>query len=250
MNSFKLIRLQSLGAAGPSAINRSLLPHEQQVISIRQHPAVLIGTSVLAVTGLLAALILTAILFSNGGLVLIVWIAWLMLFVRLIWKTANWLGNYFVVTSERMLLATGVFTREVAMIPLWSVTDLSFSRSLGGRWFGYGEFIVEYIGGRDLLLNSIEYIPDPERLYLRICEIIFEPEEKEEIEEILCPVCNSDGSIFRRENEKAGIRDHMTDHRLADSPGQAKDDLLARGYVEVTCPACGGEGTVRTQSHT
>ena len=43
------------GATGPAAVNRYLLPNEQQVITVRRHPAVLIGPSVLTLAGLLAA---------------------------------------------------------------------------------------------------------------------------------------------------------------------------------------------------
>ena len=70
-----------------------------------QHPAVLIGPIVLALDGLLAAGVLTAtILHGNGPLVTVVWIAWLALFARMIWKGVNWADTFFVVTSRRMLL--------------------------------------------------------------------------------------------------------------------------------------------------
>jgi hypothetical protein len=245
LNSFGSTRLQYLGAAGPAAVDRALLPHEKLVISERQHPAILIGPSALAFVGLLAASVLTIFLYGNAVLVLVVWIAWLLLFLRLMWRTINWIGNYFVVTSERMLFVTGLLAREVAMIPLWSTTDLSFSRSFGGQLFGYGAFIVEY-GGQDrlLVLNSINFIPNPEQHYLKICEIIFEPDNTETI---ACPICNGDGRIFRRANEKEEMPDHVGDH-LADNPGQDKADLMALGYEEASCPRCGGQGTVSARS--
>jgi membrane protein YdbS with pleckstrin-like domain len=167
------MRLPTRGPAGPASVNRYLLPNEQQVITVRRHPAVLIGPSMLALAGLLAAAVLSAtVLHSNGTLAAVVWLAWLGLFVNLIWKAINWAVDFFVVTSHRILLTTGVFTRKVAMMPLTKVTDMSFQRSFAGRMLGYGEFIVES-AGQDQALRNIDHIPYPEQLYLEVCEMLF-----------------------------------------------------------------------------
>jgi uncharacterized membrane protein YdbT with pleckstrin-like domain len=167
------MRLPTRGAAGPAAVNRYLLPNEQQVITVRRHPAVLIGPSVLALAGLLAAGVLTAtVLHGNQALVTVVWIAWLVLFGRMIWKAINWAVDFFVVTSHRILLTSGVLTRKVAMMPLTKVTDMSFQRSFAGRLLGFGEFIVES-AGQDQALRNIDHIPYPEQLYLEVCGMLF-----------------------------------------------------------------------------
>jgi uncharacterized membrane protein YdbT with pleckstrin-like domain len=161
------------GPAGPAAVNRYLLPHEHQVITVRKHPAILIGPSALALGGLLVAAVLTAtILHGNSLLVFIVWIGWIFLFLRMVWKTINWAVDFFVVTSQRMLLTSGVLTRKVGMMPLSKVTDMSFRRSFAGRLFGYGEFIVES-AGQDQALSRIDHIPYPEQLYLEVCGMLF-----------------------------------------------------------------------------
>ena len=158
---------------GVADVEKYLLPHEQEVITVRQHPAVLIGPSVLALDGLLAAGVLTAtILHGNGPLVIVVWIAWLVLFARMIWKAINWAVTFFVVTSRRMLLVSGVLIRKVAMLPLVKVTDMSFHRSSTGRLLGFGEFIIESADS-DQALRSVDHIPYPEQLYLEICALIF-----------------------------------------------------------------------------
>ena len=167
------MRLPSSGPAGPAAVNRYLLPHEHQVITVRRHPAILIGPSLAALAGLLVAAVLTAtILHGNGPLVFVVWIAWIALFLRMVWKTVNWAVDFFVVTSQRMLLTSGVLTRKVGMMPLSKVTDMSFRRSFAGRIFGYGEFIVES-AGQDQALSRIDHIPYPEQLYLEVCGMLF-----------------------------------------------------------------------------
>jgi membrane protein YdbS with pleckstrin-like domain len=167
------MRLPTRGPTGPAAVNRYLLPNEQQVITVRRHPAVLIGPSVQALAGLLAAGVLTAtVLHGNHTLVYAVWIAWLVLFGRMVWKAINWAVDFFVVTSHRILLTSGVLTRKVAMMPLTKVTDMSFQRSFAGRLLGFGEFIVES-AGQDQALRNIDHIPYPEQLYLEVCGMLF-----------------------------------------------------------------------------
>jgi uncharacterized membrane protein YdbT with pleckstrin-like domain len=165
------MRSPTSGPGAPVAINKYLLPREVQVATVRQHPAVLIGPSALALVGLLIAGVLSATV-AHGAASLVIWLAWLVLFLWLAWKTANWAVDYFVVTTERLLLTTGVLTRRINMMPLTKVTDMSFRRTFPGRLLGYGEFIVES-AGQDQALRNVEYIPYPEQLYLLICGMIF-----------------------------------------------------------------------------
>jgi hypothetical protein len=170
------------GTKAPVAINKYLLPREVQVATVRQHPAVLIVPGVMALVGLLVVGFVTATA-VHGVYATILWSLWLLLFLRLIWKAVNWWVDYFVVTSERLLLTTGFLTRRVNMMPLTKVTDMSFRRSFAGRLLGYGEFIVES-AGQDQALRNVEYIPYPEQLYLLICGMLFpssapDPEDDE-----------------------------------------------------------------------
>jgi len=166
------------GTTGPASVSKYLLPNEQQVITTRRHPALLLGPSLLALAGLLAAAVLSAtILHKYGVLSLVVWLAWLVLLGRLLWKAMNWALEFFVVTSHRILLTSGVFTRKVAMMPLSKVTDMSFQRSFAGRVLGYGEFIVES-AGQDQALRTIDHIPYPEQLYLEVCGMLFSDEQE------------------------------------------------------------------------
>jgi uncharacterized membrane protein YdbT with pleckstrin-like domain len=90
----------------------------------------------------------------------------------MIWKAINWAVDFFVVTSHRILLTSGVLTRKVAMMPLTKVTDMSFQRTFAGRLLGFGEFIVES-AGQDQALRNIDHIPYPEQLYLEVCGMLF-----------------------------------------------------------------------------
>jgi uncharacterized membrane protein YdbT with pleckstrin-like domain len=157
----------------PSTIARYLLPHERQVITVRLHPAVLIRPVAEALVGLAVAAFLSAAFAKGNGAVLgVLWIAWGLLLIRLLVKIWEWWDDHFVVTSQRLLLATGVITKKVNMMPLAKVTDMSFQRSSWGRILGYGEFIVES-AGQDQALRRVDHLPYPEQLYLEVCGLIF-----------------------------------------------------------------------------
>jgi hypothetical protein len=156
-----------------AAVDKYLLPREVRVATVRRHPAVLLVPSAQAVGGLLVAAVLSATVLRGHTLFAgIIWAGWVVLLVNLIWKAINWAVDYFVITSERILLTSGVFTRSVAMMPLSKVTDMSFHRSFAGRLLGFGEFVVES-AGQDQALRKIDHIPYPEQLYLVVCGRIF-----------------------------------------------------------------------------
>jgi hypothetical protein len=156
-----------------AAVDRYLLPGEVRVATVRRHPAVLLVPCAQAIGGLLAVAVLQATLLRSYQMfVYILWAGWGVLFLNLIWKAINWAVDYFVITSVRILLTSGVFTRSVAMMPLTKVTDMSFHRSFAGRLLGFGEFVVES-AGQDQALRTIDHIPYPEQLYQVVCEYIF-----------------------------------------------------------------------------
>lgn len=183
------MRLIAPSKSGPASVNKYLLPRENQVITVRKHPAVLIGPIAITLAVVLAALVL-------GSTVLLhVAHAWLVLLIicaitlgYLGFKAWEWAEDYFVVTSQRLLEASGTFTRKVAMMPLTKVTDMSFQRSQSGRLFGYGTFILES-AGQDQALRRIDHVPYPEQLYLEIMNLIFPAEQ------IPCPQCDGQGLI-------------------------------------------------------
>jgi uncharacterized membrane protein YdbT with pleckstrin-like domain len=157
----------------PASVNKYLLPHERQVITVHQHPAILIRPIFEVLIGLAIAGWLTVAFAKNNSVaVLVIWIIWGLVFLRLVVKVFEWGETYFVVTSQRFLLATGIVTRKVNMMPLAKVTDMSFQRSAMGRLLGYGEFILES-AGQDQALNKVDHLPYPEQLYLEVCGLIF-----------------------------------------------------------------------------
>ena len=157
----------------PASVNRYLLPHERQVISVHQHPAVLIRPIFEVLVGLaIAGWLSNSVAHGNSTFILVIWILWAILLLRLVWKILEWSLTYFVITSQRLLLAQGFLLRRVDMMPLSKVTDMSFNRSPTGQLLGFGEFVVES-AGQDQALRNINHLPYPEQLYLEVCGLIF-----------------------------------------------------------------------------
>jgi uncharacterized membrane protein YdbT with pleckstrin-like domain len=163
------MRLVTPGDSAPASIHRYLLPHEQQVITVRRHPAVLMTPIAFVLGGLVVAGVLSNVVSTSMNWI---WYGWLALLAWFVWKVAEWSVDYFVITNQRMLLTTGLLTRKVAMMPLAKVTDMSFQRSITGRMLGYGEFVLES-AGQDQAFRTVEYLPYPEQLYLEVCSMIF-----------------------------------------------------------------------------
>lgn len=155
----------------PSSVNRFLLPHERQAISVHPHPAVLLGPLGAAVGGFIAAAVLSGVADLSGEALLIMWLIWALLTLYALLKIYGWLVNYLVVTSLRILVTKGIFARDVAMTPLSQVANLRFRRTTIGRILGYGQFILE-AAEQDPAIRKINYIPYPEQIYLEVISLV------------------------------------------------------------------------------
>ena len=157
----------------PVRVYKHLLPTESQTITVRFHPAVLIRPVALCLAGLaIAGLLSTTIARGNGTVLLVIWLAWLVTAIILTVRVYEWLDAYFVVTSKRLILVKGIFTRNINMMPLNKVTDMTFRRSALGQVLGYGEFVVES-AGPNATFTRVDYLPYPEQLYLEVCAVLF-----------------------------------------------------------------------------
>jgi len=145
------MRLLTPGANLPADVDKYLLPHEHEVIT--------------------AAVLSDTVLRHSSGLTWIIWAIWGVVFLRFLWAAINWSVDYFIITSHRFIETTGLFTRNVAFIPMAKVTDFTFRRSFPGRILGYGTFIVES-AGQDQALDNVSFIPYPEQLYLEACSLL------------------------------------------------------------------------------
>jgi len=105
-------------------------------------------------------------------------VIWAIIILWCAWRVADWWYDRFILTNKRVMVVSGIFTRNVAMMPLLRVTDMKYVQSLTGRMFGYGHFELES-AGQDQALRNIRNLPNPNELYLRIVEEMYEPEAVE-----------------------------------------------------------------------
>jgi Bacterial PH domain len=155
----------------PAVVAHALLPYEQSIISMRQHPAVLVAPSLAAIGGLIAASVLSFLNLSGGALG-IIWSVWGLAFLYWLLCLARWPVSYFVVTSQRLLLLRGFLSRDVVTVPLSKATELGLRRWFFGRLLGYGHFTLYGTDPRQAIRHA-NFMPYPEQLYLEITGQIF-----------------------------------------------------------------------------
>jgi uncharacterized membrane protein YdbT with pleckstrin-like domain len=158
----------------PAQAARYLLPHEQLVITVRQHPAKLLPALTMAAGGLLAAVAVNGIAGSVPNAHLVVWLLAGFLLLRALVDVMAWSAQYIIITERRLILSSGLLGRRVTVIPLPTLQNLAFTRSTGGRVLGYGAFTFEADGQARAV---IDYIPYPEQLYLEIYRLLYPEDE-------------------------------------------------------------------------
>jgi membrane protein YdbS with pleckstrin-like domain len=114
----------------------------------------------------------------QGILSMIVIVAWAIVMIRVATKVADWYFDRFILTNKRIMSVSGMVTRTVGMMPLLRVTDMKYEQSSLGRIFNYGNFVLES-AGQDQALREVKHLPNPNELYLRIVEEMYEPEAVE-----------------------------------------------------------------------
>lgn len=125
---------------------RQLNLGEKVVLDLRPHwwffapqAAALVGAVILGVLALMffADVPLVSILTAVLIVMVLIW------FVAryLVWQTTN-----FVITTDRLVTRSGVFSRQGIEIPLERVNTVFFRQSLFERFIGSGELVVESAG--------------------------------------------------------------------------------------------------------
>lgn len=149
-----------------------VLSSERRVIRLRQHWAVV-------VKALVEAVVLFVLLAVAAGFVSpeplaqnIFFYGALLVLLRFTYEVVEWWVKKIVVTDKRVLIAEGIFTHRVGMMPLTKVTDLTFERSVPARVFGYGSLLIES-AGQIQAFSRIDFVPQPEEFYQALMELVF-----------------------------------------------------------------------------
>lgn len=109
-----------------------------------------------------------------AGLWLVAVAIWAAIMGWVAWRVWDWYYDRFILTNKRLMLVNGIITRRVAMMPLIKVTDMKYEQSPLGRLLNYGTFVLES-AGQDQALSKVAHMPNPNELYLRIVEEMYEP---------------------------------------------------------------------------
>jgi membrane protein YdbS with pleckstrin-like domain len=169
----------------PSPISaRYLFPTEKYRGEWRRHwvhlmPWYVIGTLSTFIMGLASGMLTKWESESRDTALTVTVVAWLLILGFVGWKILDWYMDRFILTNKRIMLIQGVITRSVAMMPLGRVTDMKYSQTPMGRMLNYGEFIIES-AGQDQALRNVPHLPNPNELYLQMCEEMYEPEAVDE----------------------------------------------------------------------
>ena len=85
------------------------------------------------------------------GLILIIWLT--------VAPWIRWRTTHYVFTNERVIMRTGVFSRQGRDIPLNRVNDVSFHHNFFERLLGCGTLTIESAGERgQVQLNSLPHV--------------------------------------------------------------------------------------------
>jgi uncharacterized membrane protein YdbT with pleckstrin-like domain len=162
---------QEVGVGFPESV---LTKDEQVVLHLHPHwkalirpifvVAVAIAAVVLAAIFLPAAGWSTVLLYVVGALALVA-VAWLAFWPWLVWRT-----THYVFTNERVILRTGVFSRNGRDIPLGRVNDVSFSHGVIDRLLGCGTLTIESAGERGQVV--LTDIPRVEKTQSELYELV------------------------------------------------------------------------------
>jgi membrane protein YdbS with pleckstrin-like domain len=161
-------------------VARYLFPTERYRGEWKRHwihlsTPLLIGTGVTFVLGYLAGFLAKQ---NVDGLTTVAVLLWLGVMGWVAWKVADWYFDRFILTNKRVMVVNGIITRKVAMMPLLRVTDMKYEQSPLGRVLNYGTFVLES-AGQDQALREVKHLPNPNELYLRVVEEMYEPQAVE-----------------------------------------------------------------------
>jgi membrane protein YdbS with pleckstrin-like domain len=172
--------VQPLDEEPSSLVSRYLFPTEKFRGEWKKHWIHLVKEFLIGAVATFLIGWLTGYLAGHNlsGLVSVVVIIWIIIMAYVGWRVADWYFDRFILTNKRIMVVNGLVARTVGMMPLVRVTDMKYMQSPLGRMLNYGTFVVES-AGQDQALREVKTLPNPNELYLRIVEEMYEPEAVE-----------------------------------------------------------------------
>ena len=162
-----------MGTGEGPAPERSILPFprkllnedEDVVLDLRPHWWFLAGPSVALVLGIAAAVFVAAKR-DEGWARIPLLVVVLAALVWLLARVARWVTTNLVVTSDRLIVRTGVVAKRGREIPLERINDITVIQSLLERMLAAGDLMIESGGERGQ--ESFHDCPSPSRVQSEI----------------------------------------------------------------------------------
>ncbi|MCO1617229.1 PH domain-containing protein [Micromonospora tulbaghiae] len=163
-----------------SLVARYLFPTERYRGEWKRHwihltTPIIVGVAATFVLGYLSGFLAGR---DVGALTTVAVLLWFGVMGWVAWRVADWWYDRFILTNKRVMVVAGIITRQVAMMPLTRVTDMKYEQSPTGRALNYGTFVLES-AGQEQALRVIKNLPNPNELYLRVVEEMYEPQAVE-----------------------------------------------------------------------
>jgi membrane protein YdbS with pleckstrin-like domain len=141
-----------------------LLTDDERVLDeFNPHWRVLLGPLAVTLVALAGVVVVWTVLrdrLSTGagwgvtGLVVVVWLG------LVAPPVLRWWFTQYVLTTERIVVRTGMVARTGTEIPLESISNVLFNQSVWERLLGYGDVLIESAGRSGQ--SRLHDIPDPE----------------------------------------------------------------------------------------
>ena len=162
------------GSKRPGGVERFLAPSEKVIHLCRRHPVALAKPFLAWLVTLFAAATFGFLVSPRtDGSIADSIAGWIVLIVTGFSgvSAVSWWKASYVITDQRVLLIEGIVSVRVRAIPLEKVTDTTFSRSVWGRLFGYGDLLLDSPGEQPGL-STLTDMPHPEALYRLITSLV------------------------------------------------------------------------------
>jgi uncharacterized membrane protein YdbT with pleckstrin-like domain len=138
------------------AFPRKLLHENEEVVAdLRPHWSFFVISALMLVVAI-AAFVAVATAIENDAVSWVVGAVVLFFLFRLVQRYAQWTTTEFVVTTDRLILRSGIISKKGMEIPLDRVNTVFFSQRLRERLLGYGDLIIESGGERgQQVINNV-----------------------------------------------------------------------------------------------
>ena len=140
---------------------RLLNDNEEVVCDLRPHWVALVGPS-LALVAALAVAVGVSGETDKGYFVIPTLVVVLVALIWLLIRVARWATTNLVVTSDRLVVRTGVVAKHGREMPLERINDITVTQSLFNRMLNSGDLVIESAGERGQQL--FHGCPNPSRV--------------------------------------------------------------------------------------